>query len=208
MFVYIDESGDTGFKFDRGSTRYFIVTLLLVEDPIPLQRVIDELRASVGFAPHVEFHFASSSSAIRERFLQAIQPLEFNVRALIIDKQLMTRPHMRKRETFYNYVVRLCLTYDSGVITDATLVLDESVQSKKAKREFRTYLRRILNTDTSPAKVRRVIYRRSHTDNLIQVADMICGAIYAAYERNEPRYRQIIRRHIRDEWAWRPHSET
>jgi Protein of unknown function (DUF3800) len=43
MHVYIDESGDTGFKFRSGSSRYFVVTLLLVDDPIPLHQ------ASAGF---------------------------------------------------------------------------------------------------------------------------------------------------------------
>lgn len=207
MFVYVDESGDTGFKFDRGSTRYFVVTLLLVDDPVPLQSAIDRLRQSLGYAPEVEFHFAKSSGAIRERFLRTIQPLRFAIRTLIVDKQLITRPHMRKRETFYNYLVRLCLTYDDGAINGATLILDESVRSKRSKDDFRVYLRKMLNTDPTSPKVKRTLYHRSHTDSLIQAADMVCGAIFAAYERDEPRYRAIIRRHLQDEWKWRPRNE-
>jgi hypothetical protein len=35
---------------------------------------------------------------------------------------------------------------------------------------------------------------------------MICGAINAAYEKGEGKYRQIIRKHIQDEWKWRPNN--
>jgi hypothetical protein len=51
MFVYLDESGDAGFKFRQNSSRYFIVTLLLVEDPIPLQGAVDGLRAQLWSCP-------------------------------------------------------------------------------------------------------------------------------------------------------------
>jgi hypothetical protein len=42
MYIYLDESGDTGFKFRQGSSRYFVVALLLVDDPIPLHQEIHE----------------------------------------------------------------------------------------------------------------------------------------------------------------------
>lgn len=44
MYIYVDESGDTGFKFGKGSSRYFVVALLLVDDPIPLHQAIHDVR--------------------------------------------------------------------------------------------------------------------------------------------------------------------
>ncbi|HEX5505384.1 MAG TPA: DUF3800 domain-containing protein [Thermomicrobiales bacterium] len=207
MFVYLDESGDTGFRFDRGSTRYFVVTLLLVDDPLPLHAAVDDLKRDLHFSPRAEFKFAKSSHTVRERFLETINPLAFGVRALIVDKLAITRPQMRNKETFYNYFVRLVLDYDYGSISRATLILDESVRSRKSKEEFRTYLRRMLNTEVDSPKLTKITYHRSHADNLLQVNDMVCGAIYAAYNKGEPRYRQIIKRHIQDEWLLRPYAQ-
>jgi hypothetical protein len=200
MFVYIDESGDAGNKFQSGSTRCFVMTMLLVDDPIPLQAAVDQLRNSLNYPPSVEFHFAKSSNAIREQFLRAIEPSRFDVRAVITDKQLMLPPQLQTQETFYRYLIRLGLAYNREAIRDASLILDESVQSKRAKHDFRVALRKALNTDPARPAVKNITYHRSHSDNLIQATDMICGAIFAAFERNDPRYRQIIRRHIRDEW--------
>jgi hypothetical protein len=206
MFVYLDESGDTGFKFDEGSTEHFVVTLLLIDDPVPLHSAVDRYRALLKYPADVEFKFCKSSDRVRIGFLEAIASYNFKVRTLVIDKRLISKPHMQKKETFYNYLVRLVLDYDFGTISNATLILDESIKSKRRKDDLRTYLRRMLNTDTECPKIRRIAYRRSHTDNLLQVTDMICGAINAAYEKGEGKYRQIIRKHIQDEWKWRPNN--
>jgi len=206
MFVYLDESGDTGFKFNQGSTRYFVVTLLLTTDPIPLQSAVEQVRAALHYPSGTEFKFSKSSVAVREAFLNAINPFQFQVRALIADKETITRPYMHNKETFYNYFVRLVLDYDYGSISGATLILDESFRSRRSKEELRTYLRRQLNEGHESPKLVKIMYHRSHSDYLLQVSDMACGAIYAAYNKNEPRYRKIIKRHIQDEWPLRPYQ--
>ncbi len=32
MLVFIDESGDTGLKIDKGSSKYFVIALVIFED--------------------------------------------------------------------------------------------------------------------------------------------------------------------------------
>jgi hypothetical protein len=206
MFVYLDESGDSGFKFDRGSSRYFVLTLLLVDDPIPLQLAIDELRTSLGFVTGNEFKFYHSSHEVRLSFLRMLRRQSFSARALVIDKTLITRRHMRQRETFYSYLVRMILEHDNDTIRDALLILDESVKSKKSKQHLSTYLRRELNTDRNAPKIRGVRYHDSQTDNLVQAADMICGAIYARYYRENDAYLREIRVKVGDLWEWRPYQ--
>jgi hypothetical protein len=44
MHLYLDESGDTGFKFQQGSSRYFVVALVVVRDSDPLAEVLEEQR--------------------------------------------------------------------------------------------------------------------------------------------------------------------
>ena len=96
------------------------------------------------------------------------------------------------------------LTYDNDSILNATLILDESIKGEKSKQHFATYLRRSLNTDQAKRKIRDVKYHRSHSDNVIQVADMISGAVYAKYSRGEARYSEMIKGKIQDIWEWRP----
>ena len=135
MFVYLDESGDTGFKFKQKSSRYFVITLVVVEDPFFINEAVDKLREHLGYDYDPEFHFFSTKPEIREQFLFAIRDLDFVVRALVIDKQRLPSPQMRKREAFYNSFVRLLLQHDNGTIDDAILVLDASVKSKRIQAQ-------------------------------------------------------------------------
>ncbi len=134
MFVYLDESGDTGFTFHQGSTRYLVITLLLVDDPIPLQTAITDLRHRLGFAARNEFKFYKSREDVRLSFLHMLRRQTFTARILVIDKTRITAPQMQKRDAFYNFPVQLVLRHDDGTINDATLILDESARSRKSKQ--------------------------------------------------------------------------
>lgn len=206
MFVYLDESGDTGFKFAQGSSRHFVVTLLLVDDPVPFHNAIDELRKSLGFADGNEFKWYKSSEDTRWAFLRMLKKQNFVARVLVIVKTLMTAPHLKKGETFYNYLVQLVLRHDNGSITDAIVILDESVKSKKRKQGLTTYLRKALNTDPNRRRVKDVRYHGSHADNIVQATDMLAGAVNARYKRGRSDYLDFIRPKIADLWEWRPNK--
>jgi hypothetical protein len=207
MFVYLDESGDTGFKFNQGSSRYFVITLMLVTDPIPFHNAIDDLRDSLGFAPGNEFKWVNSSADVRWSFLRLLRKQDFAARVLVIDKMLMTAPHMRNRETFYNFLVRLILTHDDGTIRDAVLILDESVKSRKSKQQLASYLRQALNLGPGGRKIVDVRYHKSHADNLVQAVDMVTGAIYTRYHRGNSEYLDYIKVKIGDLWEWHPKTQ-
>src|SRR3712207_4510470 len=198
MFVYVDESGDTGFKFDRGSSRYFVITLLLVDDPIPMQAAIDDLRERLGFTRGNEFKFYRSSEKVRLAFLDMLRRQAFMARVLVVDKTLVGRPGLHEREAFSASLVRLILQHDEGTIADAMVVLDESFMGKKSKQDLATYLRRALNTDPLAPRIRGVRYHNSRSDNLIQAADMLSGAIYARYHRSEERR---VGKECRSRWS-------
>jgi hypothetical protein len=207
VFVYLDESGDTGFKFGRGSSRYFVITLMLVQDPLPFHYAVDALRQGLGFAAGNEFKWYRSDEETRWAFLRMLRKQDFTARVLVIDKMLMTAPHMRKQETFYNFLVQLVLKYDNGTIQGASLVLDESVKSKKSKQQLTTYLRKELNASSTEPKIKEVRYHKSHADNLIQATDMLSGAIYARYHKGNSEFFDYIRMKIGDLWEWRPRTQ-
>lgn len=207
MFVYLDESGDTGFKFSKGSSRYFVVTILLTPDPVPLNSAIDDLRTQLGFRREHEFKFYSSRDEVRYAFLRVLTKHDVLLRSLIVDKQQLSLPHMRTREIFYNYLLGLLLKHDNDRINDATLIIDERDKGKKSKQGLATYLRKKLNTkDNGYKKIKDVRYHESHRDNLLQAVDMVAGAVKAKYERGRPEYCKIIRAKMDDEWVLKPYN--
>lgn len=205
MFVYLDESGDTGFKFNKGSSRFFVVTILITPDPVPLNSAIDDLRENLGFRPTSEFRFYNSREEDRRAFFRTLNRHEVLFRALVVDKHKITRPHMQKRETFYNFLLRLLLQYDNDRIHDATLIIDQRDKGKKNKQSLATYLRRMLNTpENGHGKIKDVRYHESHRDNLLQAVDMVAGAVHAQYAKNQPEYCRLIRSKLDDVWCLEP----
>ena len=81
-----DEAGETGFKFERGSTTFFVYSIVLTDDLQPLREYVDEMRDRLGVTSLKEFKFHKSSDTHRRAFLAGLRPLDFVVRGLTVNK--------------------------------------------------------------------------------------------------------------------------
>lgn len=113
MYVYLDESGDTGFRLAQGSSRFFNIVLLVVDDPLALVTALDRLRARMR-VPNYEFKFSQSDDARRVEFFQAILGARYEAYCRVVDKQdVIDRhamlPEFRSREGLYGHLVRRAL---------------------------------------------------------------------------------------------------
>jgi len=86
VYVYLDESGDTGFRLSQGSSRFFAIALLVVDDPGPLEVTLAALRAHTRM-PNYEFKFAQSDDARRRQFFHAIRDEHYEAHCQVVDKQ-------------------------------------------------------------------------------------------------------------------------
>ncbi len=209
MLVFIDDSGDAGFKLDRGSTPFFVIALVIFDDDLEAEKTavaIKEFRRSLGFPDSMEFKFFKSRQPVREKFLSAITPFKFRVRCLIVDKSLIRSDELRNnKNSFYSYIIKMALEHSSGSIVDARIKIDGS-GDRIFRKNFMTYLRRELNSGDHKimSKCRLV---DSKTDVLIQMADMIAGTIRRSFDVDKKddgtRLKNIIKKHIQDEWQFK-----
>lgn len=208
MLVFIDDSGDPGFKLDRGSTRFFVISLVIFDDELEAEKAavaVKELRRALGFSDNSEFRFFKSRPEVRERFLRAINPFAFRIRSLVIDKMLIRSQELRNNKgSFYSYAIKLALKHSSDSIFDAKVRIDGS-GDRVFRRNFLSYLRRELNCkDRQIMKNCRMIDSKGNV--LIQMADMIAGCVRRSYDTSKPdgkALRSIIARHIQDEWPFK-----
>ena len=125
MLVFIDESGDPGFKVARGSTPIFAVAMVIFENGEAAQateRVIKEAQVRLNVYP--EFKFNKSRNHVRDGFFQAVRDCPFIVRAIVVRKEVINSPHlMTDKEDFYRFFVRQMLTHESGILKDARIVI-------------------------------------------------------------------------------------
>lgn len=204
MLVLIDESGDPGFKLDKGSTRHFVAAMVVFRDfkqAEACSQAIKDLRLQL---PHSgEFKFNKSDARVKDSFFETMQSHTFEVWALVIDKTVIRSENLRRNdEKFYNYFVKLLL--DCGAkLNEARVKIDGS-----GDREFKNQLQRYLKRSLPTGAVSSVKFADSQKDDLIQLADMVVGAIARSYRTSEERskagrWRDMLNKKIRNCWEFK-----
>ena len=207
MLVFLDDSGDPGFKLDKGSTKYFIIAMVIFDDDLEAEKTaiaIKELRRELKWPDYREFRFYKSSRDIRLRFLEKIKHFNFRIRALVVDKSIIRSDELRaNKDKFYAYFIKEVLKHSGRTIKDAKVKIDGS-GDRIFRRNFLSYLRRELN-DGERTIMKHCKMEDSKTNVLIQFADMAAGAINRSYsDKNEAKeYKSIIAKRIEDEWSFK-----
>ena len=187
MLVFVDESGDPGVRGKRDSSAFFVVTAVLFTSREEAQRCgarIQELREALGWPPGREFKFNKLNSDHRCQFLRAVTQFDFTYLAFAMDKSKLIGPGFQHKRSFYKYPVRLLFENAAPYLSNATVVID-----KCGEREFRQqlekYLKSHINKKSEELSIKKVKMQESHRDNLLQLADMICGAVARSLKQDK-----------------------
>jgi hypothetical protein len=91
MLVFIDECGDHGVKFDKHSSPYFTVAMVIFRDDEEAEKCnqkIDELKRELHLPNGFEFHFTKNLRKVKARFVEIITTFDFSYYIFIIDKRM------------------------------------------------------------------------------------------------------------------------
>ena len=208
MLIFIDDSGDAGFKLDKGSSKFFVISAVIFDDNLEAEKTavaIKQFRRDAGFSDEVEFKFNKSRRKIREGFLETVSTFNFRIRNLIIDKSLIRSEELRNnRESFYSYAIKMLLKYSNKTISEASIKIDGS-GDRIFRRTFLSYLRKQLNTKEAKI-IKKCKLVNSKNNVLIQLADMVAGTVRRSYDKEKTDhnvYKNIIEKHIEDEWKFK-----
>jgi len=194
--MFIDESGDAGLKIDCGSSRYFMVALAAFEDHDEASAAherIDLLRREMGLPNRFEFHFNKMKPELRKQFLTVIAPFDFFYWGIVIDKAELIRRGFQFHDSMYNYACGLVFENAKPRLGNTIVVMDGS-GSKEFHNQMKTYLARRVRDDAGKCLIRKVKIQDSRKNNLLQMADMIVGAIARSYsgKADAREYRKLI----------------
>jgi hypothetical protein len=206
VLVFIDDSGDPGFKLDRGSSSHFVIACIVFDDHLDAEETalkIKRLRQGLGWKEFREFKFNKCSRVIRRQFFEEIQSCQFRVRAISINKAVIRSQELRvDRQSFYNYAIKEVLAHSDGKIRDAKIRLDGH-GDRTYKRQAQTYFKKQLNARHSV--VRDIKFVDSKGDSLIQLADMVAGAVFRSEQTHKPDsqdYLRILSPRLEDIWKF------
>lgn len=193
MYVYLDESGDPGLGLrGRVTSPYFIVSLIIVDDPFPITAALNNLRATLG-KPNYEFKFSSTDPATRNGFFATLAKHQFKAFCRVVDKRRIMNHYPHHGSSLYGRLIALMLRDVTDLLVQAKIVIDESFKSRNTKVGFTSMIRRQLSTSVaSGLMISDITYANSRSDSLIQVADMIVGAVARTYNKGEDTYMKKI----------------
>jgi hypothetical protein len=116
-YIFLDESGDLGFG--KGSSKWFLFTLVVVDNPRILERVIKKVRRQLSKKykrQYAELHAYNCDNVTRIRILKALSELDISVVTTILNKNKVYVDLKNQKHLLYNY--------------SANIILDRLIHSK------------------------------------------------------------------------------
>ena len=182
QLVFIDDSGDPGFKL-HSSSHFVMACAVFMEDTVA-EQVAEELRTlreAKGWGNKAEFKFTKTRKAVIKELLGAIARYDFRVSAVYIDKSEFSGVMpIIDQSKLYNWTIKKLL--EALPLKNARVRIDGR-SSKEYMREASSYLRKELNKRSH--KVLNVRFEDSSRNDLIQLADIIAGSINRSLQKNK-----------------------
>jgi hypothetical protein len=205
MLVFVDESGDCGIKGKAGSSQLFVIAAVIFEENPSAEacdKRISELRAECFRGNSREFHFNKCCDDYREKFLTGIRDHDFLYLAFVLNKSKLYGPGFAYKEPFYKFTAKLLFENAAPHLREASVLIDRSGH-REFRKQLESYLKRKINTDGEI--IRKVKTEASHSNNLLQVADMICGAVARSFRedrKSSERFRRLVAHRELDVQVW------
>jgi hypothetical protein len=195
MLVFVDESGDQGLLGRFGSSSLFVMSAIIFvdgNDAYQCSSTITHLRSALLPHPDREFKFNKCARSLRCEFLREVCNFDFYYVSVVLDKAALLSSELQIDTAFYRFACKLLFDVAAPYIKDASIVIDGSGE-RQFRRELQNYLRAKMNT--TMRIVRNVRVESSSSNNLLQLADMVCGAVARSFrEDKEDRflYRKLL----------------
>lgn len=195
IVVYLDESGDLGWKLDQpyragGSSRFLTLGAVVVsrdQKHLP-KRVVRDLYRARGRSPKDELKWADLNSSERLKFCQKASRLasdpsnSVSLRTITVRKENV-QAHIRSDPNkLYNYMIGRLLLPTMARCEHVTLVPDPRAVKVKSGNSLHDYLQTKLWFDVGSATVLATSPSDSVKTTNVQFADMLCGAVQSHFE--------------------------
>jgi len=203
MLVFIDDSGDPGFKVEKGSSKVFVIAMVIFKDNLEAERAslaIKDLRRKIKISDLSEFKFNKSSKKFRQIFIETVKKLDFKIRAITVDKKDIYSQRLKThKENFYNYVIMQVIK-NSKSIKNAKLKFDKRGEIE-IRNQLRVYLSRELDNKKNNV-FNDLKFVDSRQNTLIQLADMMAGSIFSFYTGKDKSYLEELKKSKKVEDVW------
>jgi hypothetical protein len=199
-YIFLDESGDLGFK--PTSSKWFIFTIVLTNNHRKIEKAVKKIREGLKkkYKKVNELHAYHAQPIVREKMLKLLAAnKDLKVLCVVLNKKKVYVDLQNQKNYLYNYTANILLDrlHNKKLInTDEPieLYIDQKDTNKFIRNNFEKYL--IDNFNKRGSEQVNIKIKPSHTEKCLQAVDFISWAIFRKYEKGDYSYYELIKDNI------------
>lgn len=202
-YIFLDESGDLGFK--EQSSKWFIFSIVLTNDHRKIEKIMKKVHKDLKkkYRKIKELHAYHSQPITRKRVLRALAGLDdLKIMCIVLNKEKVYVDLRNQKKYLYNYTANILLDrlHNKKILkpNDEVLIyIDQRDTNKFLRESFEKYLSE--NLKIRGASKFKIKIKPSHTEKCLQAVDFVSWAIFRKYEKNDEEYYKIIKTKLVEE---------
>lgn len=206
-YLFLDESGDLGFDFDKKTTRMFTICILAtasLESYYAIRKAVEKtLRRKVNRGARArirrdELKGTTSSMETKRYFYRLIADRPFSLFAMTLNKKRVHRELAEVPDRLYNFISRVVLSKIpfEKANDQVRLVVDRS-KGKAGMKEFNEYIISQLKGRLNPKVPLHIEHRTGQEEPVLQACDLFCWGIFRSRETKDPEWLNHFRAKVR-----------
>ncbi len=200
--IFIDEAGDQGFSFEKGSSRYFIIGFAYFPTT-GYKDCVDSVKREItekGGKEPQHLHFNKSSINIRKELLKRMVEAKGKFGYIHEDKKKIYDYLRVNHNMNYNYNQMVYYLIDTlieneRIYEDIAVFISQRSSDKRIKKGIATYLSTQINKTLDPHRLYPK-FVKPHSSRGADCADFVSGSVYKMIEKNDSQYYEIIKNNI------------
>jgi len=207
VYIFLDESGDLGFNFNKKKTsNFFIVTFLFFPGE---KRIVEKIVSKTHSELKKKFkrrigvlHAVKEKPATRKRILRRLNRISCSIMAICLNKNKISSTLQDEKRVLYNYVTNVLLNrvYSKKAIyckEPINLIASRRETNKSFNENFKNYLnRQVKNNHQCDINI---LIRTPSEEKALQMVDFISWAMFRKYEKGDKSYYKIFKQKIIEE---------
>ncbi len=194
-YMYIDESGDLGN--DSGCSKYMVISVLLVDNPAPLNRIIKNMRRNKFKKDLRIFAELKANNLKKKIIIYTLQQLNSvknaHVFHMILEKKKLYSIFLKNdKHKLYNFIAGKLARNIILEGIDVEIRIDKSKGKQMLQEDFNHYFEKCLREKSDIYKV-TIQHSYSHAWSGLQFADLLAWAAFQKVEHSNPEYIDILK---------------
>lgn len=205
--IFLDESGDLGFDFNKkGTSKFFVITLLFLGDGTSaIEKAVKKTHAELAKKRKRRagvLHAVHEKPVTRQRLLKRIAEKDCTIMAIYLNKRKVFTRLQDEKQVLYNYVANILL---DRIFTKKIIPSDKPIELIASRREtnkflnenFRDYLTR--QVENNHARSITVSVRTPSAEKGLQAVDFVSWALFRKYEHGDDSYYNVFKTKVVEE---------